>query len=81
MDDMLRPIIVCLNDNDSRVRYSACEALYNVVKIMRGNVLPHFNELFSILSRLIADPDQHVKNACELVDRLLKVRLLDFSTD
>ncbi|CAG0916583.1 unnamed protein product [Notodromas monacha] len=72
MEEMLRPVTLCLNDADSRVRYAACETLYNVVKVVRGSILPHFNELFSILSRLIADPDQHVKNASELSDRLLK---------
>lgn len=68
------PILECFTDQDSRVRYYACEALYNVVKISRGSVLPLFNDIFDALSKLVADPDQNVKNACELLDRLLKVR-------
>jgi vacuole morphology and inheritance protein 14 len=47
--------------------------LYNVVKVARGAVLPHFTEIFSGLSKLAADPDQSVKNGSELLDRLMKV--------
>ena len=32
--DLIRPIITCMSDTDSRVRYYACESLYNVTKVM-----------------------------------------------
>lgn len=38
----------------------------------RGAVLPHFTAIFKTLSRIATDPDQNVKNASELLDRLLK---------
>lgn len=60
-------------DQDLRVRYYACESLYNVVKVSRGAVLPHFSAIFNALSKIATDPDQNVKNASELLDRLLKV--------
>lgn len=63
----------CLSDQDLRVRYYACESLYNVVKVARGAVLSHFSAIFSALSKVATDPDQQVKNASELLDRLLKV--------
>jgi vacuole morphology and inheritance protein 14 len=72
IDDMIRPMLSCFSDQDSRVRYYACEALYNVVKVCRGDVLPIFNEVFDALSKLSADPDQNVKSGAELLDRLMK---------
>ena len=61
-----------MKDADSRVRYYACESLYNVVKVARENVLPMFNEIFQSISQVVEDPDQNVKNGSELLDRLLK---------
>ena len=31
--DLIRPILTCMSDTDSRVRYYACESLYNVTKV------------------------------------------------
>lgn len=45
-------MLTCFNDADSRLRYYACEALYNIVKVARGAVLPHFNVLFDGLSKV-----------------------------
>lgn len=72
-EDLLLPILACFTDSDTRVRFYACESLYNVVKVARGAVLPLFPDIFSALSKLAADPEQHVKNASEHLDRLLKV--------
>ncbi|KAH7973010.1 hypothetical protein HPB52_020310 [Rhipicephalus sanguineus] len=72
VDDLVKPILACLSDSDCRVRYYASEALYNVVKVARGAVLPIFNDIFDCLSKLAADPDQNVRNGSELLDRLLK---------
>ena len=33
-EDLVTPILTCLSDADSRVRYYACESLYNVVKVL-----------------------------------------------
>ncbi|XP_029641338.1 protein VAC14 homolog [Octopus sinensis] len=69
---LVKPVLACFHDQDSGVRYYACEALYNIVKVCRGSVLPYFNDIFNGLSKLTADPDQHVKNGTELLDRLIK---------
>ena len=42
------------------------------VEVSREAVLPLFNEMFSAISCVVADPDQNVKNGSELLDRLLK---------
>ncbi|XP_049788046.1 protein VAC14 homolog [Schistocerca cancellata] len=70
--ELVYPILACFTDSDLRVRYYACESLYNVVKVARGSVLIHFSDIFSALSKLAADPDQNVKNGAELLDRLMK---------
>lgn len=70
--ELLTPVLACLLDPDTRVRYFASESLYNIVKVARQAIIPSFPEIFSALSRLVADADASVKNASELLDRLLK---------
>lgn len=48
-------MLTCFGDADSRLRYYACEALYNIVKVARGAIVPHFNVLFDGLSKVTAD--------------------------
>ncbi|CAG9766280.1 unnamed protein product [Ceutorhynchus assimilis] len=71
-DELIKPILGCLSDQDLRVRYYACESLYNVVKVSRSAVLPYFSPIFNALSKVATDSDQNIKNASELLDRLLK---------
>lgn len=52
LKELIEPVLTCFNDADSRLRYYACEALYNIVKVARGAVLPHFNVLFDGLSKV-----------------------------
>ncbi|WAR12261.1 VAC14-like protein [Mya arenaria] len=72
VNELVKPVLQCFKDADSQVRYYSCEALYNIVKVTRGSVLPFFNEIFDALSKLYADPDQNVKSGTELLDRLMK---------
>ncbi|XP_059685562.1 protein VAC14 homolog, partial [Gavia stellata] len=72
LKELIEPVLTFFNDADSRLRYYACEALYNIVKVAKGSVLQHFNVLFDGLSKLAADPDPKVKSSSELLDRLLK---------
>ncbi|XP_064599095.1 LOW QUALITY PROTEIN: protein VAC14 homolog [Liolophura sinensis] len=78
---LVRPVISCFHDQDSRVRYYACEALYNIVKVARGAVLVFFNDIFDGLAKLATDPDQNVKNGTELLDRLMKDIVTETSFD
>ncbi|KAJ3339402.1 hypothetical protein HDU93_008310 [Gonapodya sp. JEL0774] len=70
--DIMPPVLACFNDQDNRVRYYACESMYNIAKVARGDILRYFNELFDILSKLAADSEPSVKTGAELLDRLLK---------
>jgi vacuole morphology and inheritance protein 14 len=74
-EELIHPILACFNDADLRVRYYACESLYNVIKVARSAILPHFTDIFGALSKSICDSEQNVKNATELLDRLMKVFL------
>ncbi|PIO76785.1 HEAT repeat protein [Teladorsagia circumcincta] len=68
---LIEPVLSCFNDPDLRVRYYACESLYNIVKICKIAVLSHFDQLFDVLWKLSADTDQNVRSGAELLDRLL----------
>lgn len=72
LDYIVPPILSCFGDADSRVRYYACESLYNVAKVAKGEILLYFNEIFDVLCKLISDPDETVRTGADLVDRLIK---------
>ncbi len=69
---LLPPVLKCFTDPEARVRYYACEALYNIAKVARGHVLLFFNEIFDGLCKLFADMDVDVKSGAQLLDRLIK---------
>ncbi|XP_044715477.1 vacuolar 14 fab1-binding domain-containing protein [Hirsutella rhossiliensis] len=85
------PVLACFTDQDARVRYYACEAMYNIAKVAKGEILVYFNSIFDQLCRLGADSELSVKNGAELLDRLVKdivsesaasyVSILEASTD
>jgi vacuole morphology and inheritance protein 14 len=72
LHDISRPIFATFKDTDARVRYYACESLYNIAKIARGEILIYFNEIFDILCILVSDSESSVKNAADILDRLIK---------
>lgn len=51
---LIPPILTCIADQDSKIRYLACESLYNLAKASRGHVLRFFNEIFDSLSKVRA---------------------------
>ncbi|KAF8939428.1 hypothetical protein BGZ58_009783 [Dissophora ornata] len=72
LESIVPPVLMCFADLDSRVRYYACESMYNIAKVARGSILRYFNELFDAMSKLYADSEMSVKNGAELLDRLVK---------
>lgn len=72
LDAMLPPVLQCFDDPESRVRYYACESLYNIAKVARTAILRYFNDIFDGLTKLFADVDIDVKNGASLLDRLIK---------
>ncbi|KAJ3222785.1 hypothetical protein HK099_001890, partial [Clydaea vesicula] len=80
LDLIIPPILSCFPDPDAKVRYYACESLYNVVKVAKANSLKFFNEMFEGLSKLATDSEISVTNGAELLDRLIKDIVCDQST-
>lgn len=72
LGNMLDSVIRHLSHEDPRVRYYACESIYNISKVARGHVLVEFNRLFERLCSLHADTEQDVRNGAQLLDRLIK---------
>ncbi|KAF7715793.1 Vacuole morphology and inheritance protein 14 [Penicillium ucsense] len=70
--EIVPPVLACFTDQDARVRYYACESMYNIAKVAKGEVLVYFNEIFDALSKLASDSELSVKNGAELLDRLVK---------
>ena len=72
LSSLLQPVLASFADQDSRVRYYGCEALYNIAKVARAACVMHFNAIFDGLFKLSADTDQQVQNGMQLLDRLMK---------
>lgn len=72
LDDIVHPVLACFGDQDARVRYYACESMYNIAKVAKGEILPYFNELFDALCKLAADTDESVQKGADLLNRLIK---------
>ncbi|RCI11530.1 hypothetical protein L249_7486 [Ophiocordyceps polyrhachis-furcata BCC 54312] len=72
LSKIVPPVLACFTDHDARVRYYACEAMYNIAKVAKGEILVYFNNIFDQLCRLGADSELSVKNGAELLDRLIK---------
>ena len=84
VNDLVKPVLSCMDDSDSRVRFYACESLYNVTKVAREEILHLFNDIFMAMGKVVTDLDQSVRTAAELLDRLLKdiiTENVDFSTE
>ncbi|KAK4264056.1 hypothetical protein QN277_029396 [Acacia crassicarpa] len=72
LEQIVPPVLGAFADSDSRVRYYACEALYNIAKVVRGEFIVYFNQIFDALCKLSADTDPSVQSAAHLLDRLVK---------
>lgn len=46
------PVLACFSDQDARVRYYACESMYNIAKVAKGEILLFFNEVFDALAKV-----------------------------
>lgn len=46
LDHLIPPVIACFGDQESRICYYACEALYNICKVARAGALRYFNQIF-----------------------------------
>ncbi|KAL4912555.1 vacuolar protein 14 C-terminal Fig4p binding-domain-containing protein [Aspergillus aurantiobrunneus] len=72
LEEIVPPVLACFSDQDARVRYYACESMYNIAKVAKGEILLFFNQIFDALGKLASDSELSVKNGAELLDRLVK---------
>jgi len=72
LEDLIPPMLRCFSDQDAKVRFHACESMYNLAKIARGKIVPYFHIVFDGLCKLSGDPDSTVQNANVVLDRLVK---------
>ena len=72
LDLLMGPVLKCFEDPEYRVRYYACESLYNIAKVVRGKILPYFNLVFESLCKLSVDVNIDVKNGAILLDGMMK---------
>ena len=45
-------MLACFTDQDARVRYYACESMYNIAKVAKGEILLFFNDVFDALCKV-----------------------------
>jgi len=72
LSQLVLPVLELFYDEDARVRYYACESLYNISKVAGESVLSHFHDIFEGLCKLSADVDNEVKCGVQVLDRLMK---------
>ena len=56
LSDIVPPVLACFTDQDARVRYYACEAMYNIAKVAKGEILLFFNDIFDALCKVGRPP-------------------------
>lgn len=69
---IIDPVLKCLKDQNCKIRFAACDTLYNIIKIMRDISLIKFNDIFEELIEVVADVDVDVKKAAQTINRTLK---------
>ncbi|EUD69109.1 hypothetical protein C922_00801 [Plasmodium inui San Antonio 1] len=69
---ILKLIVSCLSDPDSKVRYYVCESLYNLCKVSKSVVFYHIEDIFDCLFRIFSDSCPNVKSGGAFLDNLLK---------
>lgn len=78
LEDLVKPVLGLFNDEDARVRYYACESMFNISKVAGEAILLHLDAIFDGLCTLYADVDQDVKHGVTLLDRVMKDIVVDW---
>jgi vacuole morphology and inheritance protein 14 len=72
LKEIIPSLFLCMKDQDPKVRFHCCEAMYNVAKAARGYILEYFPNIFISMCKLSSDSDNTVKNANTHLNRLIK---------
>ncbi|KAJ5898792.1 Protein VAC14 [Penicillium taxi] len=68
LKEIVPPVLACFSDQDARVRYYACESMYNIAKVAKGEILLFFNEIFDALAKV--RPENPLQNHQMLIECL-----------
>jgi Vacuolar 14 Fab1-binding region len=71
----LNPVLRCFGEKDSKVQQAACDALFNIIKIVKEAILDDtemFKNIFNKVLDLIYEIQSEVKDWAKSVDDLLK---------
>ena len=52
LEEIVPPVLACFGDQDARVRYYACESMYNIAQVAKGEILVYFNHVFDALCKV-----------------------------
>eukprot|EP00375_Theileria_parva_P002574 XP_765254.1 hypothetical protein [Theileria parva strain Muguga] len=77
-EKFIKLVILSFYDQDNKVRYYSCEALYNIVKKCKMESMPCIAEIFDGICKLTCDIDEDVKYASQILNRLLCDTILEF---
>lgn len=55
LKEIVPPVLACFTDQDARVRYYACESMYNIAKVAKGEILLFFNDVFDALCKVCSE--------------------------
>ncbi|SSD58382.1 related to Vacuole morphology and inheritance protein 14 [Saccharomycodes ludwigii] len=80
LSHIIPSVLICFADQNDQVRFYACESLYNISKIAKGEILVYFNEIFDILCKITSDQVSSVKGAASLLDKLIKDIVSEFAS-
>ncbi|CAJ1446748.1 unnamed protein product [Effrenium voratum] len=72
VQQITKPVLLSFSDEDAQVRYKACEAFYNIAKVMRSGILQDMGAVFDGLCRLYTDVEQNIKEGAQSLDRLVR---------
>jgi hypothetical protein len=72
LKEIVPPVLACFTDQDARVRYYACESMYNIAKVAKGEILLFFNDVFDALCKV--QVDLGFANTC--ADRVCSLQLI-----
>ncbi|UKK01852.2 HEAT repeat containing protein [Theileria orientalis] len=76
--NFIKQVLLSFYDQDIKVRYYACESLYNIIKKCKFESLSCVDEIFDGICKLICDVDEDVKYASQMLNRLLCGIILEF---
>ncbi|UKJ90617.2 HEAT repeat containing protein [Theileria orientalis] len=76
--NFIKHVLLSFYDQDIKVRYYACESLYNIIKKCKFESISCVDEIFDGICKLTCDVDEDVKYASQMLNRLLCGIILEF---